>query len=141
MNIVNSAVVCVCTGMCVRLETKHRWPGKVAVLADPQQGVPHSDAGALDYPLGQADARRSKHYDSGAMLEPPHFFAAPQRRVAGDHIGASVAQMKKHIEESKADAGDQYGRDRHQRQQRAGTDPTADYRALVLAKEPRDALQ
>src|ERR1700722_5618444 len=104
MNVVNSAVVCVCTGMCVRLETKHRRPGKVAVLADPQQGPPHLYAGSLDHPFGQAYTPRSQHYDSGAVLEPPHFFAALQDRVAGDHIGASVAQMQKYIEESKADA-------------------------------------
>src|ERR1700674_4123658 len=141
MNVVNSAVVCVCTGMCVRLETKHRRPGKVAVLADPQQGPPHLYAGSLDHPFGQAYTPRSQHYDSGAVLEPPHFFAALQDRVAGDHIGASLAQVQKYIEESKADAGDQDGRHRHQRQHRAGGDPTADHRTLVLAEQPRDALQ
>jgi len=48
-----------------------------------------------------------------------HPISSPRRKVAsqGSRWG-SVAQVEAHIEESQADAGDQNGCDRHQRQQR-----------------------
>src|ERR1700722_7895089 len=127
--------------MCVRLETKHRRPAIVAVLACQEKGLPHSHPGPLAYPIRQPEPQRSQHYDSGAVLEPPHFFAALQRSITGHHIGPAIAQMQQHIEEAQSDTRHQDGRHRHQRQDLLGSEPAPDAGAFVLAEQPVDAFQ
>src|ERR1700680_1009349 len=75
------------------------------------------------------------------MLEPAHFLAPAQARIAGYEVGSAVPEVQAHIEELEADAGDQDGGDRYQGQQGARWQPAANDGAFVLAKQLFDPPQ
>ena len=52
------------------------------------------------------------------MLEPAHLLALAERRVAGNDVGAAIAQVQQRVEEVQPDAGHQHRGHRHQRQRR-----------------------
>ena len=54
----------------------------------------------LSMPSASAKPGRREHDDGRAVLEPAHLLALAQRRVAGDHVRAAVAQVQQHVERS-----------------------------------------
>jgi len=76
------------------------------------------------------------------VLEPAHLLALGQRRVAGDLVGALIAQVQPHVDEAQPQAGDEDRRDRHQQHRVAGgAQARADQRALVAAEQALHARQ
>ena len=65
--------------------------------------------------LGEAHPRRHEGNDGGAVLEPAHLLAALEPCGARDVVGSAIPQVQQHVQEVQADARDQDGGDRHQR--------------------------
>ena len=80
-----------------------------------------------------------KDDDRRAVLEPTQLLAFAVARIAGDDVGAAMAQVEQHVETTQAYAGDKDGGDRDQgHRMAAGREPGAHDGAFVLAEQPLD---
>ena len=80
------------------------------------------------------------------MFEPTHLLSSCKRRVAGDCLGALVAQVQQNIQEMQADAGNQNGRYGHQRNaltthRTVASERGADESTFVFAKQFFNAFE
>ena len=128
----------------VTLRVRHAGPVSSVALSHSvsQERLSHPDGRALRDALAKLETACREHHDRRPVVKVAHLVAFPERRVAGDAIGASISEIQSHVQEVEADAGDKNCRHRHHRQRlRAVVEARLDDDPLVPTVEPLDFAQ
>ena len=82
-----------------------------------------------------------QHDNRRSVLEPAELIAFADADIAGEYDGPSGFRIEHAVEKMQPDTGNQYSRDRHQRQDFAAFEAGPNNRALIFTKKPFNSLQ